>query len=161
MFELATLTPMAWPVAELLPHGAPMILLDRVLAGDADRLVAEADLQEPNLFMNDGRIGAWVGIEYMAQAIAAWAGWQSRLRGETPQIGFLLGTRRYHSHKPFFARGETLHIRIARQFRADNGLGQFDACIQVQGHLAAQAALSVFEPPDVAAYLHNKEQSHG
>ena len=38
---------------------------------------------------------AWVGLEYMAQAIGAYAGYTARLRGEPVRIGYLLGTRRY------------------------------------------------------------------
>ncbi|WP_431288039.1 3-hydroxylacyl-ACP dehydratase [Roseateles chitinivorans] len=153
------------PAADLVPHAGRMSLLTRVLSCEEDRLVAEAALAGDQLFhdsQGDGTgIGGWIGIELMAQAVAAWAGVQGRARGEPPRIGLLLGCRKYRSTRGRFEAGETLRIEIAREFQADNGLGQF-ACVL---HLAsgtppaadepplAQAQLTVFGPPDPAAFL--------
>ena len=135
------------PIAELMPHGGRMRLIDRVLEGDAESLLAEVTLREDNLFFADGGVGGWVGIELMAQTVAAWAGWHARLRGETPKVGFLLGTRRYECSRPVFKPGECLRIEIHCQFAADNGLGQFDCTITIGTEKVATAALTVFEPP--------------
>jgi predicted hotdog family 3-hydroxylacyl-ACP dehydratase len=135
------------PIAELVPHGGRMRLLDRVLEGDADSLLAEVTLREDSLFFADGVVGGWVGIEFMAQAVAAWAGWHARLRGETPKVGFLLGTRRYECSRPVFKVGECLRINVHCKFSADNGLGQFDCTITIGTETVATAALTVFEPP--------------
>jgi predicted hotdog family 3-hydroxylacyl-ACP dehydratase len=135
------------PIAELVPHGGRMRLLDRVLEGDADSLLAEVTLREDSLFFADGGVGGWVGIEFMAQAVAAWAGWHARLRGETPKVGFLLGTRRYECSRPVFKLGECLRIEVDCKFSADNGLGQFDCTITIGTETVATAALTVFEPP--------------
>jgi predicted hotdog family 3-hydroxylacyl-ACP dehydratase len=83
----------------------------------------------------------------MAQAIAAWSGWQARRRDATPRIGYLLGTRRYDSQRTRFAVGEELVIHVHRLFQADNGLAQFEARIEIAGEIVASAALNVFEPP--------------
>ena len=53
----------------------------------------ELVVPEAGLFVEDGQVPAWVGIEYMAQAIAAWAGCRARAAGKPPQLGFLLGSR--------------------------------------------------------------------
>ena len=136
------------PIAELVPHGGRMRLLDRAIEGDTDSLVAEVTLREDNLFFADGGVGGWVGIELMAQAVAAWAGWHARLRGETPRVGFLLGSRRYECSRPVFKPGECLRIEVIRQFSADNGLGQFDCTIAIGAETVARATLTVFEPRD-------------
>lgn len=141
------------PITELVPQTGAMCLLDRVVSADADSLRAEVTIRANGLFSYDGVVGAWVGMEYMAQAIAAWAGWQSRLREASPQIGFLLGCRRYVSDRNAFVSGETLHIHVARQFQADNGLGQFDCRIEIENSIVATAALTVFEPPDSSSFL--------
>ena len=47
---------------------------DRILRWDQDGIEAELVVPEAGLFIEDGAVPAWVGIEYMAQAIAAWAG---------------------------------------------------------------------------------------
>lgn len=145
-------TPIAYPVADLVPHAGAMCLLHRVIEGDADSLVAEVDIGE-GLFAGEGGVGGWVGIEYMAQAAAAWAGWQARLRGAEPRVGFLLGTRRYDCSRPSFLPGETLRVEVRREFQADGGVGLVACRIDIAGETVATATLTVFEPEDVGAFL--------
>ncbi|WP_186001820.1 MULTISPECIES: hotdog family protein [Corallococcus] len=139
-------TPIDLPIADLVPHAGRMRLLDRVLEGDTDSIVAEVTVREDSLFFEGGAVGGWVGIEYMAQAVAAWAGWHARQRGETPRVGFLLGTRRYQCSRPVFKAGDCLRVEVIRQFSADNGLGQFDCTLTLGTEQVATAALTVFEP---------------
>jgi len=140
------------PIAELMPHEGPMCLLDRLVAAADESLVAEVVVPQDGMFSRDGGVGAWVGIEYMAQAVAAWAGWNGRKTGQAPRIGFLLGTRRYRS-VPRFAAGQHLQIEIRRTYQADNGLGQFD-CRIVHGEAElASAQITVFGPEDPSELL--------
>lgn len=135
------------PFAELVPHAPPMVLLDRVVDAADEHLTAAVTLRSDSEFCRDGRVGAWVGIEYMAQAVAAWSGWQARQRGEPVKVGFLLGTRRYEALRPEFLAGETLLVYVEREFQADNGLARFRAEIRCGDELCAQASISVYEPP--------------
>lgn len=144
-------------ITELVPHAGPMCLLDRVLAAEGERLSAEVVVPAQGLFCQDGGVGAWVGIEYMAQAVAAWAGWQARAAGQPPRIGLLLGTRRYRCGVPRFAAGQRLQVDIERAYQADNGLGQFDCRIQADGVELASATLTVFGPEDPSAFLNGEE----
>ena len=73
-------------IRSLLPHSGTMVLLDRVVAADADSLCAEVAIRPDSLFCNADGVGAWVGIEYMAQAIAAHAGYLARLRGDAVKV---------------------------------------------------------------------------
>lgn len=134
------------PIAELLPHAPPMVLLDGVVEAAGEHLTAQLTIRADSEFCRDGRVGAWVGIEYMAQAVAAWSGWQARTRGEPVKVGFLLGTRRYDALVPEFATGDTLQVYVEREFQADNGLARFRAEIRRGAELCAQASISVFEP---------------
>jgi predicted hotdog family 3-hydroxylacyl-ACP dehydratase len=144
------------PIAELVPHQRTMCLLDRLVAVEAERLVAEVDVPDAGLFNRDAGVGGWVGIEYMAQAVAAWAGWQARQSGQAPRIGFLLGSRRYRSVARF-APGQCLRVEIERNYQADNGLGQFDCRIRAGGSAdgaeLASAQITVFGPEDPGAFL--------
>lgn len=142
-----------YPIADIVPHAGTMSLLDMALEGDADSLLAQVTIQADSLFFDGEGVGGWVGIEYMAQAIAAWAGWHARLRGEAPKVGFLLGSRRYDCARPSFRLGEVLRIEVKQQFQADNGLGQFACRIEIAGETVASAALTVFEPQDAKAFL--------
>ena len=154
-------TPPQFPqIATLVPHAAPMLLLDRVVNADADKLCAEVAIADDSLFQTGTGVGAWVGIEYMAQAIAAWAGYHAQQRGEAVKIGFLLGSRRYDANVPYFATGSTLHVEVQKLLQADNGLGSFacsikDADSQQQ---LAQATISVFQPHDASEFLQEGNQ---
>lgn len=143
-------------ITELVPHAGPMCLLDRVLAAEGERLSAEVVVPAEGLFSHDGGVGAWVGIEYMAQAVAAWAGWQARQQGQPPRIGLLLGTRRYRCSVARFAAGQRLRIDIERGYQADNGLGQFECRIAADGAELASAQLTVFGPEDPSAFLNGE-----
>lgn len=134
-----------------------MCLLDRVLTAEGERLSAEVVVPAQGLFSQDDGVGAWVGIEYMAQAVAAWAGWQARQQGEQPRIGLLLGTRRYRCNVPRFAVGQRLRVDIERGYQADNGLGQFECRIGADGVELASAQLTVFGPEDLKAFLNGED----
>ena len=83
-------------------------MLDRLVAADDESLCAEVRVRADSLFLVDGAVGGWVGLEYMAQAIGAFAGYSARLRGEPVRIGYLLGTRHYECTQPSFALGSRL-----------------------------------------------------
>ncbi len=138
-----------YEISALVAHAGRMSLLDRVLEADDTGAVAEVTIREDSLFHGhggEGGVGGWVGIEFMAQTAGAWAGWNARTRGEAPKIGFLLGTRHYDCRRPTFKVGECLRIEVRQTFWAENGLGQFDCSISIDGAEVATAALTVFEP---------------
>src|SRR5262245_43493862 len=130
----------------LIPQSGPMVLLDRVISVDGDSLLAEVCIRSNSLFFDVDGVGAWVGIEYMAQAIAAWAGYTARLRGEPVKIGFLLGTRRYECSRPVFPLGSVLGVHVQRVFQNENGLGSFECFIDNEEGRVATATLTVFQP---------------
>ena len=137
----------------VVPHSGRMLMVDGLLAGDADSVTVSAQVRPDNLFADAAGVPGWVGIEYMAQAVAAWAGCRALERGEPAKIGFLLGTRRYASTRAHFAFGTQLRIEARRELFGENGLGMF-ACRILEGEAElARANLSVFEPPDPAAFL--------
>ena len=110
-------------------------------------------MPDEGLFVGSDGVPAWVGIEYMAQAIAAWAGCRARSAGNAPAIGVLLGTRRFTSSCPHFPCGSELQVRASCELMADNGLGMFACQILIDDQVCCQANVSVFEPADALAYL--------
>ena len=131
-----------------LPHRGLMCLLDRLIEVDVEHAVSEVDTPSSGLFVSDGKVPAWVGVEYMAQTVAAWTGNRARLRGGRPRVGFLLGTRRYSTECSWFDSGKTLRIEARCEFISDNGLGMFDCRILLGADILATARISVFEPLD-------------
>jgi len=140
-------------IRSLLPHAGPMVLLDRVISVDEDSLLAEVCIRSDSLFCSGGGVGAWVGIEYMAQAIGAWAGYTAQLRGEPVKLGFLLGTRRYECWRPIFLLGSVLRVHVQRLFQSENGLGSFECSIDNEEGRVATANVTVFQPHNVNDFI--------
>jgi predicted hotdog family 3-hydroxylacyl-ACP dehydratase len=114
------------PVESLVPHAGPMCLLARVIEHGPERTLCGVDpAQSAVLASPDGSIPIWVGLEYMAQCIAAHAGLLARARGEAPRPGVLLGSRRLRFAAQRFARDRELCVE-ARHHRGERGLVAFD-----------------------------------
>jgi predicted hotdog family 3-hydroxylacyl-ACP dehydratase len=147
-------------IKSLVPHSGTMSLLDTLLAADAESLSARVGITPQTLFCEDGAVGAWVGVEYMAQAVAAHAGYKARLRGEPVRVGFLLGTRRYSCAVPAFAAGSTLDIQVRCALQGETGLGAFDCRIvdAQHGTELATATITVFQPENVEEFLQRSSE---
>ncbi|MCP2075813.1 UNVERIFIED_ORG: putative hotdog family 3-hydroxylacyl-ACP dehydratase [Pseudomonas lini] len=142
-----------WPLAELLPHAGDMILIDRILDFDDEQIHTLATVRPGGLFSrDDGGLPAWVGIELMAQSVAAFAGCHARRRGDAVELGFLLGTRKFECNVEYFPVGAELTIHGVRSLEDDNGMGVFECHIRAPG-IHATARLNVFRPPQAAQYL--------
>jgi predicted hotdog family 3-hydroxylacyl-ACP dehydratase len=139
----------------LVPHSGPMSLLGQLLAADAETLCAEVTIGPDTLFCDGREVGAWVGIEYMAQAVAAHAGYCALMRGEPVKVGFLLGSRRYQCSVPGFAVGMVLKVHVQRVLQGENGLGAFECRIEdgTGGAQLASAMVTVFQPENVEEFL--------
>ncbi len=131
-------------VEKLLPHDGDMVLLDRVLEYDEDSLIAEVVVRSDGLFDDGKTAPAWLGIEYMAQTVAAHGGMMCYLAGRPIDLGFLLGTRRYNSNVAFFTVGTRLIVQVERCIQ-DQGLGVFSCQISGQG-IDISAQLNVYLP---------------
>ncbi len=139
-----------WPPHAMdawVPHRGAMSLLDAVEHCDDERIEARVRVPAGGLFEGADGMPAWVGIEYMAQAIAAWSGARARTAGGSPRIGYLLGSRRYEAAVPAFEAGAELRVFAQCELTGDNGLGVFDCRIEQAGRVVASGRLNVFEPP--------------
>ena len=131
-------------IEELVPHSGRMVLLNRVLEFDEEYMVAEVIVRDDGLFSDGNTVPAWLGIEYMAQTIAAQGGMKRRLARKPLNPGFLLGTRRYDCNVEMFAVGSVLTVS-ANRLVEDQGLGVFDCRITAEG-ISASAKLNVYQP---------------
>ncbi|MDD5462360.1 MAG: 3-hydroxylacyl-ACP dehydratase [Methylococcales bacterium] len=131
-------------VEELIPHTGKMMLLNRIIGFDEENMVAEVIVRDDGLFGDGDTVPAWLGMEYMAQTIAALGGMKRRLAGKPLNLGFLLGTRRYDCNVGTFAVGSALTVSVKRLIQ-DQGLGVFDCRITAEG-ISAAAKLNVYQP---------------
>jgi predicted hotdog family 3-hydroxylacyl-ACP dehydratase len=134
-------------VADVLPHEGQMMLLDKILEYNQQRMVAETIVRNDGLFGDGLTVPAWLGIEYMAQTVAAHGGMMRYLAGKPINIGFLLGTRRYNSNTSSFNVGDLLKITVERLIE-DQGLSAF-ACQIVGDGIDISAKLNVYQPNEI------------
>lgn len=143
-------------VAELVPHSGKMSLLDTIVDYGDDWLQAEVCITRDSMFadLSSDKKGVpgWVGLEYLAQTVGAYAGLQERLAGGEPKLGFLVGSRKYLCSADYFLIGQTLSIKVHREMQVDNGLSVFQCDLQGDG-VEASASLNVFQPDDAPQFL--------
>jgi predicted hotdog family 3-hydroxylacyl-ACP dehydratase len=135
-------------IESYIPHRGAMRLIDRIVEIGDEHVLAEVDVPFDGLFVRDGAVPPWIGIEYMAQAVSAWAGNRGRAKGGAPRPGLLLGSRRYEVHCEGFPCGALLRVEARCELSAANGLGQFDCRIVLEGREVASARISVLDPPE-------------
>jgi len=132
--------------AELLPHQGRAVLIDEVLIDSEDGIRVNALItHEHPFYIADYGVPSWVGIELMAQAIAAHAGLKGRRLHQPPRIGMLLGTRRYQSTTPYFYESQRLEILAEREYGDTGGIAVCACTILCDGKTLAQATLIIVE----------------
>lgn len=138
------------PFAKLVPHTGQAVLLDEVLEEDALGITAAVCIVRSHPFYSEtlGGVPTWVGIELMAQAIAAYAGLIGLREDKQPRAGYLLGTRRFRPTIPAFPEGMRLTIRAKLQYLEDSGLAAYDCSILDGDALLVQATLTVYQTED-------------
>jgi len=131
-----------------------MLLLQSVVRWGEGELEALVDPRDSQLFIDtDGRIPSWVGIEYMAQAIGALAGIESRQAGVPVCLGFLLGTRRYHAEVTHFDPAQELRVNVRELLRDETNLVLFKCELYGGEQLLAHAEIKAIQPKDVEAVM--------
>ncbi|MDO9224997.1 MAG: beta-hydroxyacyl-ACP dehydratase [Pseudomonadota bacterium] len=146
------------PIEELLTHRGDMLLIERVLDSGPEGIRVEAKVDGNAWYADtEGAMPAWIGIELMAQAIAALVGLKAREQRLPPRQGLLLGTRSFTTSVPAFAQHATLLVAASEVFQEDNGLAAFDARIELAGRTVAEATLKVFEPADFKAIVEQEK----
>lgn len=124
-----------------------MVLLDELVECTQDSIRCRLQVRADGLFDKGGVVPAWLGIEYMAQVIAAYSGYW-RYRDQLPaKVGFLLGTRRFLTNVDSFQVGQALLVTATKVIQGSNGMASFNCTVEGEG-VQQSAALSVFEPGD-------------
>jgi predicted hotdog family 3-hydroxylacyl-ACP dehydratase len=145
---------MRYDIATIVAHADGMSLLEELVSYDADRITVALGIRPDTLFCVAGAgVPGWVGIEYMAQAVGAYSGIGDVQAGRAPQIGLLLGSRRYRCNWPTFPLGARLEITAQLIMHDDDQLAVFDCRIESNGQCIATADLKAVRPADVQALV--------
>lgn len=142
----------ASPVERLIPHRPPMVLLTRAVGLVEGWFLAEVDVSADSPFAQAEGVPAYVGIEYMAQAVAAYAGAEGVHNGGRVQVGMLLGSREYACSGAWFALGSRLRVRVRKLLYQPGGISAMDCRIAdaTTGVELAQAQLTVVQVEDLS-----------
>lgn len=153
--------PCPYPIAALLPHKAPMILLDRVIGMDRQSLEAAVRVAAGRPFFEEGRgMPAHVALEWMAQACGAWAGAQALDAGAKIKLGLLLGTRNFRAARAWLEEGRMFTVQASLNYM-DNEIGVFDCSVtdMASGAEVAVAQLTVYQSDRIDRLLFAHRQS--
>jgi len=131
-------------VSEILPQDGRMMLLDKVIEFDDQSMTTELQVRNDGLFGDQTAVPAWVGIEYMAQTVAAHTGMMNKISGKPVTMGLLLGTRRYLSNIDRFTIGVTLRVKVEKLIQ-NQSLSVFDCQIKAD-NIKVSAKLNVYQP---------------
>lgn len=133
------------PATEILPHGPAAVFIERVLERtEADIVCEVVPGTQDGDYAEDGVIPAELGIEYMAQAVAAYAGLSASVERRR-EVGYIIAVRSLQIRTPGFALGQPLIVRATREW-GESHLARFAATIERDGELLVSAFLSVFRP---------------
>ena len=77
-------------IATFLPHEGDMIGIDKLINVTAATVHCQVGIDTNGMFFDKEINGApaWVGIEFMAQTVAAWSGYHLWLEGKSPSVFF-------------------------------------------------------------------------
>ncbi|MEN8820285.1 MAG: hotdog family protein [Abyssibacter sp.] len=136
-----------------LPHDAPMALVDQIVDVEPGRLMARVDIHPDCQFADADGVPVWVGIEYMAQTIAAYGGVLATTQGQPVKIGFLVSARRVQCAVDAFGFGDVLDVEAREINMPDDGLATFDCQVLRDGQSLMSARINVYQPADPLRYL--------
>lgn len=144
-------------LTKILPHDAPMILIDDLVDINLKNksIIAKVTIKNDMIFFNKKLQGvsSLCGIEFMAQTIGCYAYYKNKK--QEPQIGFLLGTRLYNNGIDIFKLGETYIIK-AYEFFGDDGIISFECSIyNSQNEECASATLNVYQNANAKGIIEN------
>ena len=109
-------------IEQVLPHDHPMILLDQLIEFSENSASCACTVTPQSLFFDAKLNGvpSYVGIEYMAQSIAAYANANELSQNRSVEIGFLVSSRKYKCEFSVFEQGMALTINVEKIYKDEN-----------------------------------------
>jgi predicted hotdog family 3-hydroxylacyl-ACP dehydratase len=144
----------AYPTIDrLVPHRAPMLLVDRLVGEEGETTRADYKIPADSLFLVPGKgVPTYAAFEMMAQGICATDGLRRHRRGQGPELGFLLGCRKFAAARNWLQPGETLTLESTCLIDGETSSYQCRV-LDADGAEVANATVNVFQPDDISAYL--------
>lgn len=132
-------------VRDVLPHAGRAVMLSRIVEHVEDRTVCLVEVGED-------LVPVWIGLEYMAQCVAAHAGLRALARREPVKVGLFIGSRRVDFRAAGFRRGQRLLVSATRVW-GEREFGAFACALRDEGRAQplAEGTLTVALPESLDA----------
>lgn len=135
---------------DYLPHDAPMMLLDEVVAVSEETAICRVTVSAHSVLApfldTQGDLPGWFALELMAQTVGVWSGWHCHQRGEKHiALGMVLSARELHCEASRFPAGLTLTISTTRLMQ-DARFGSFECAIEAGDAMLASGRINTFQP---------------
>jgi len=135
-------------VLSLVPHRGRMFLLSRVTKYDLKEYSVEAEynITEDCLFHDPamGGVPAWVGFEFIAQAISVLFGLKRREAGKEPKIGFLMSISSMKTVVPVLKTGSVVTL-IAKEISRIETVHSFKGLACIDGKTVLEGKLTAMD----------------
>jgi predicted hotdog family 3-hydroxylacyl-ACP dehydratase len=143
----------SYRVEDLVPHRGTMSLLESIDEYGEDWLRASLTVTPASTFAGSLGVPGWVGIEYMAQAAAAFAGIEQVQRGEAASIGLLIGSRYYSCMLETFPFGTPLVVEVRLALRDEEDFAAYRCALSAHSQPIAECTLKAYRPRDIRPFL--------
>lgn len=130
------------PLTDFMPHRAPMLWLDRMIACSETDVVCEKTIAGDDPFVENGALSSLVALELFAQTAAAHFGYLALSKGAGMTSGALLGTRRLDLLVASVDVGDTLLVR-ATQVMSMPPAAQYECELVRSGETIARGTINV------------------
>ncbi|MBL8739178.1 MAG: hypothetical protein JNL12_22315 [Planctomycetes bacterium] len=138
------------PVSDLVPHSAPTLALDELVAWQPGEATLRLTIREHGLLVHGDGVDACVTLELMAQAAAACLGHAAFRGGGAVRVGMVVGCRKLQLLRPRLFVGETFVVQV-RCTRGSDFVSSFDATVHdLAGELVARTTMTIVhaeQPP--------------
>lgn len=134
-------------IETLIPHEGKMVLIDEIVTWSEDEIHCRRTIRSDAFFVEDDQMPATLSLEYMAQSIAAYAGYMGHLEGDDVELAFLLSCRDLELFAPCFDVGDVIDVFASPTWIGETSLGSFRCSAMREGETVAKAQLNVYQGP--------------
>lgn len=146
-------------IKDLIPHRGCNLLLEKVLQADSASITASGQVPPSGWYLEqDKTMPSWIGIELMAQAIAAHIGLENQQRGGPVRPGMLIGCKSFEILAPGLGISEKFCVRAETIYRDDNGFAAYDCVVSGTAGAMAKATLKAYQPENFKDFMDKSSQ---
>ena len=139
----------------VVPHRGKMFLLSRITTYDNDikTLTGEYDITTDCLFYDPqlGGVPSWLSFELIAQCISAVSGIDCKIRGKSPNPGFILSVSSLELRKPLLPLGAVVTIKVAEETKLD-AVSTFIGEVSLGEDTIGTGKLTIIDVEDLSIY---------